>query len=170
MHILNFRIEYPLIFLPDSTLIILFEYDIANVIQTYLPFIKSKTSKFFYILMNLENLNQVIHILFSCSIKCLFVSLFYESMRYSWKIRYYWRVRKIHDWSQPEISKESNWRITNFWESHLIPYFKDQHLIWWSILINSPLLYPVLAYHYRYLNYRPEYLIDSYNKLTKINI
>ncbi len=132
-----FRIECPLIFLPDSTLIILFEYKVADVIQTYLSFINSKTSKFFYFLTNLENLNQFIHILLAYFIKCLFVSLLYESMRYSWKIRYYWRVRKIYDWSQLEISKESNWRITYFWELHLIPYFKDQYSILWWISINA---------------------------------
>jgi hypothetical protein len=132
--IFNFWIECPLIFLPDSTLNILLKYNVANVIQTYLSFINSKTPKFFYFLTNLENLNQVIHILFSCSIKCLFVSLFYESMRYWWKIRYYWRVRKTYDWSQLEIPKESNWIITNFCELHLIPYFKDQPSLWFSNL------------------------------------
>ncbi len=68
-----FRIECPLIFLPDSTLIILLEYNIANVIQTYLSFINSKTSKFFYFLTNLENLNQFIHILLAYFTKCSFV-------------------------------------------------------------------------------------------------
>jgi hypothetical protein len=123
-------------FLPDSTLIILLQYNVTNAIQTYLSFINSKTSKFFYFLTNLENRNQFNDILFSCFIKCLFVSLLYESMRYWWKIRHYWRVRKTYDWSQLEISKESNWRVTNFWESHLIPHFKDQHSIWWWISIN----------------------------------
>ncbi len=37
----------------DSTLIIHHEYNVANVIQTYLSFINIKTSKFFYCLTNL---------------------------------------------------------------------------------------------------------------------
>jgi hypothetical protein len=37
----------------DSTLIILHEYNFANVIQTYLSFINSKTPIFFYFLTSL---------------------------------------------------------------------------------------------------------------------